>query len=117
MKSGDILLFYRSIDLGGLTSLGIVEKVYENVTDPDKIISYVGKRTVYTKKEIEEISKKPTKVILFRWHLHFETPFKYRDLITHQVLSGPPRTITTIQHDKYLIIKKEVKINDRFTIN
>lgn len=78
LKEGDILLFYRSNDVRELTSLGVVEKVYENVTEPNQIVSYVGKRSVYSRKEIEEMVNKPTKVILFKWHLHFENPLKYK---------------------------------------
>ncbi|RJS72177.1 hypothetical protein CW714_04890 [Methanophagales archaeon] len=55
MKEGDILLFYRSRDVKGITSIGIVEKVYENITNPDEIISYVGKRSVYSQSEIKEV--------------------------------------------------------------
>ncbi|OQX21153.1 MAG: hypothetical protein BWK75_03820 [Candidatus Altiarchaeales archaeon A3] len=117
LKEGDILLFYRSNDISELTSLGVVEKVYENVTNLNQIVSYVGKRSVYSREEIEEISKKPTKAILFRWHLHFDNPIKYKNLLDYQILKGPPQTIIKISHDNYLKIKKEVKINDRYTFN
>jgi len=117
LKEGDILLFYRSNDVRELTSLGVVEKVYENVTEPNQIVSYVGKRSVYSRKEIEEMVNKPTKVILFKWHLHFENPLKYKNLLDYQILKGPPQAIIKISHDKYLKIKGEVKINDRYTFN
>jgi hypothetical protein len=117
IKEGDILLFYRSEDIGGITSLGVVERAYENITDSNQIVSYVGKRSVYSREEIEEMSKKPTKVILFKWHLHFENPLKYKNLFDNQILNGPPQTIIKISHDKYLKIKEEVKINDCYTFN
>ncbi len=94
-----------------------MEKVYENVTSVDQIVSYVGKRSVYSRKEIEEIANKPTKVILFWLSLHFENPLKYKNLLDYQILKGPPQAIIKISHDKYLKIKEEVKINDRYTFN
>ena len=53
---GDILLFYRSRDKI-LTSLGIVEKARVS-RDKNQILKMVGKRTVYTLKEVEEMVKK-----------------------------------------------------------
>lgn len=117
MKEGDILLFYRSWDIKGITSLGIVERVYENVTDPDEIISYVGKRSVYSRQEIENIAKKPTKIILFWWVMHFKEPLRYNQLLNSGILKGPPRTITKISHNQYLKIKEVAKLDDRYTVN
>ena len=116
MKEGDILLFYRSGDARGITSIGIVEKVYDNITNPNRIISYVGKRSVYSYSEINDISKKRTKVILFWWIRHFEKPVEYRFLLDNGILNWPPRTIIKIPHDKYLKIK-EGRIDDRYTIH
>jgi len=117
IKEGDLLLFYRSHDVKGTTSLGIVERIYENITDPDKITSYVGKRSVYTRSEIEEMAKKPTNVILFWWNMHFEKILKYYDLRNIDILKGPPRTLIKISHEKYLKIKEMVRIDDRYTVN
>jgi len=117
MKEGDILLFYRSGDIRGITSTGIVEKVYDNITNSDEIISCVGKRSVYSRLEIEEIAKKPTKIILFWWIMHFEKPVEYRFLLDNGILNWPPRTIIKIPHDKYLKIKGVAEIDERYTIN
>ena len=117
MSEGDILLFYRSVDERRITSLGVIEKVYHNLRNPDEIIRYVGKRSVYTKKEIEEIAKNPTKVILFRQHFHLRTPLALDYLITNNILSGAPQSIVRISHEKYLVIKGGGGINERFTIN
>jgi len=75
--------------------------VYENITNPDEIISYVGKRSVYSQSEIKEIAKKPTKIILFWWIMHFEKPIEYKFLLDNGILNGPPRTIIKIPHNKY----------------
>lgn len=117
MRESDILLFYRSGDVRGITSIGVVEKVYDNLTNPNEIVSYVGKRSVYSLSEIKEISRKPTKIILFWWITHFKKPIKYRSLLDNEVLKGPPQTIIKIPHNKYLKIKEVAEIDDRYTIN
>jgi predicted nucleic acid-binding protein len=117
MSEGDILLFYRSVDERRITSLGVIERVYHDIRNPDEIIRYVGKRSVYTKKEIEEIAKKHTKVILFRQHFHLKNPLALDYLRTNNILSGAPQSIVRIPHEKYLQIKRGGGINERFTIN
>jgi len=117
MSEGDILLFYRSVDERRITSLGVIEKVYHSIKSPDEIIRYVGKRSVYTKNEIEEIAKNPTKVILFRQHFHLRNPLALDYLKTNNILSGAPQSIVRISHERYLLIKRGGGINERFTIN
>jgi predicted nucleic acid-binding protein len=117
MSEGDILLFYRSVDERRITSLGVIEKVYHNIKNPDEIIRYVGKRSVYTKKEIEEIAKNPTKVILFKQHFHLRNPLALDYLRTNNIHTGAPQSIVRISHEKYLLIKRGGGINERFTIN
>jgi hypothetical protein len=69
------------------------------------------------KKEIEEIAKNPTKVILFKQHFHLRNPLALDFLITNNILSGAPQSIVRISHGKYLLIKGGGGINERFTIN
>ena len=68
MAQGDIILFYLSRgkrQLSEIRSIGTIEKVHQGIKDSNDIIKYVGKRTVYSKEEIEQMSQKPTTVILF----------------------------------------------------
>ena len=117
MSEGDILLFYRSVDERRITSLGVIERVYHDIRNPDEIIRYVGKRSVYTKKEIDEIAKKPTKVILFKQNFHLRNPLALDYLKTNSILYGAPQSIVRIPHEKYLLIKQGGGINERFTVN
>ncbi len=117
IRAGHLLLFYRSEDEKAIVSLGVVEKVKYNLRNKDKIANLVGKRTVYSISEIEEISKKPTIVILFIQHFHFKKLISYEILKNNKILRGPPQTITEIKHNKYLIIKKKGGIDERFTFN
>lgn len=113
---GDILLFYRSVDKKEITSLGIVENVFPALRDKDEIIRLVGKRTVYSIDEIEEMVKKPTMVILFTWHFYLGSPLKLKELLRTRILNGAPQSIVQISHEKYLSIKNMEVIDGRFTI-
>lgn len=117
ISKGDILLFYRSKDGLGLTSLGIVENVFSGIFNKDDIIRYVGKRTVYSVDEIDQISKKSTLVLLFNWNFHFKKSINLKLLKELSILTGSPQSITGINHEKYLIIKKAGEIDERFTID
>ena len=117
LTPGDILLFYRSKDKKALVSLGVVEKVHYNLHQRDKVVDLVGKRSVYSSSEIEDIVRKPTTVILFNYHFHFKKSISYDKLIKFQILKGPPQSITEISHENYLKIKKWGKIDERFTFN
>jgi rRNA-processing protein FCF1 len=114
---GDILLFYRSQDLKELKCLGVIEKVYTNLRDKDRIIKIVGKRTVYTIDEIAVIARKPTTVILFTWHFGLKRPLKLVKMKEMKILSAAPQSIVRISHEKYLRIKSEGALDERFTID
>ena len=108
---GDILLFYRSQDLQRITTIGVVEKVEFNVTDADSIRRIVGKRTVYSSQELEEM-KKPVLVIMFRYISHLPNP-----LLLSDVNLSVPQTISHVEDNIYERIKDIGRIDGRFTIN
>lgn len=113
---GDILLFYRTEDDMMITTLGIVERVERNLIDSEKIQKLTAKRTVYSQKDIEEISKSPTMVILFNQHFHFRKPIRYNDMIKENIITGPIQSISEISDDNYRKIIKD-NINVCFTIH
>ncbi len=117
MNVGDILLFYRSEDVQSILSIGVIENIKYDMKDPTKILSIVGKRTVYSYAEIQEISKKSTTVILFNHHFHFKKPVQYKKLLNEKILLGPPQSITEIGHKEYQKIKSLGGIDERFTFN
>lgn len=116
IQKGDLLLFYRSDDLKEITSIGVVDTAFNDLLDPDEIMRHVLKRTVYSRKDIEEMAKKATKVILFKWHFHFPNPINYYDLLKKNIVSGPIQSIQSLSHKDYLEIKRMSGINERFTI-
>ena len=117
MNVGDLLLFYRSEDAQSILSIGVIERVDYDMRDPTEIISIVGKRTVYSTAEIEEISKQNTTVILFNHHFHFKKPIKYKKLLNIGILRGPPQSITEIEHEDYQKIKQIGGIDERFAFD
>lgn len=98
--TGDLALFYRSKDHHRITTLGVVE-TSESCTDPDLIARIVRRRTVYSMDEIEAMTNRPVKVILFRAVHHFHYPPTLRELIRKGILNTAPMTIRAISHSAY----------------
>lgn len=90
---GDVLLFYRTADEKAVTSIGIVDK-FEILQDAARIAGLVSRRTVYSQKDIEEMTTSPTKVILFRLVEHLPQQVSYTQL---QGVCGIPGSIQTIR--------------------
>lgn len=117
LERGDILLFYRSHDHKEVTSLGVCERVEYEVTDTDEVQDIVGRRSVFSRREIEEMTESPTTVILFKWHFDLEDPLHYKVLLDENVLSGPPQTIQELGGKAYEYIREEGGIDGRFIID
>lgn len=100
IKIGDIVLFYRSKDKKAITTIGIVER-FERSNDPDEISKMVSKRTVYSREEIEKLSKKETKVILFRQISHFPSPISTAWMHRNNIIRGSVQTIRKISDDGF----------------
>ncbi|WP_231741456.1 hypothetical protein [Paucibacter sp. KCTC 42545] len=92
---GDVLLFYRTEDEKAVTSIGVVEQ-FEVSADGAQIASLVSRRTVYSIDEIDELAKKPTKIILFRLIGHLSAPVPYVELMREGVVTGPIQSIRKV---------------------
>ena len=117
LREGSLVLFYRSKDEKCITSIGVVEKVEQELQNKEEIIRLVGKRTVYSIEEIEQLAKKQTTVVLFKWHLYLKNPLTLEELKSMGALKGAPQTITQISHEQYLMIKTRGLIDERYTAN
>lgn len=95
VRPGDVLLFYRTVDEKAVTSLGVVEQ-FEVSSDGAQIASLVSRRTVYSLGEIDELAKKPTKVILFRLISHLSVGVPYEELMRDGVVTGPIQSIRKV---------------------
>jgi len=116
IAQGDIIIFYVS-ERRQLISVAVVEAVYGGLQDYRDIIKLVGKRTVYSVNEIQNIATKPSLVILFWQYWHFERPLSYLRLRSMGILKGPPRSIMQISEKNYSLVKETGGIDERFTIN
>lgn len=117
LNQGDILLFYRSRDHKEITSLGVCEQVEYGISDADRVERLVGRRSVFTRREIEEMVETPTTVILFKWNFDLEKPLHYQRLIDEDALSGPPQTIQRLEDKAYEFIREDGGIDERFAVD
>ena len=116
IKKGDILLFYRSTDQK-LTSLCVVDNVFQNQTQLDEILRNVGKRSVFSSSQIKKMLKKPILAISFIHIEHFKNPLNFVNLKELGILNGPPQSIRYISEAKYLTLKKHTIINGSLNVN
>lgn len=93
---GSALLFYRSRKERGGISIGIVEETLIS-SSSEEIARAVGKRTVYTLKEIEELCRRAVLTILFRQARVFRPPIPYIELIRGGVFSRPPQSVMALE--------------------
>ncbi len=115
LKPGDIVLFYRSQDLHAITSLGVVDQFHPD-TPPGEIMRIIGKRSVYSKDEIER-SNKNWSIILFRHHFHLKESIPLDTLKRAGILKSHPQTITEIDQAAYEWIKTNGGIDESFTVH
>lgn len=113
---GDILLFYLSHTERSLTAVGVVEEVYRDVNKPDRIMRYIGKRTVYERWDIEKLAGRGALILLFRWHFYLQPFLRYDDLIKHGIVLKAPQSVMEIPHEKYLLIKEKSGIAEEYTV-
>jgi hypothetical protein len=116
ISPGDLILFYRSDDTKGITSVGVVESFHPGLENVDEISLFVTRRTVYSQVEIERMDK-PLSVILFTHHFHFPRPVLYRDLLNNGILAGPPQVISEVTNEKYSWILEKSGIDRRFAFH
>lgn len=95
IRPGDVLLFYRTGDEMAVTSLGVVE-LFDVSSDGAQIASLVSRRTVYSLGEIDELARKPTKIILFRLVSHLRVAVPYEQLMRDGVVKGPIQSICKV---------------------
>ena len=117
MMTGDLVLFYRSEDLQAITSIGVVEAVHTGIEDGEQIVKLVGKRTVFSRKEIDDLIKKPVSVFLFRHHLHLSRKLRLNTLIEAGILKGAPRSVMEISDHQYKKSMLMGGIDEHFTID
>ncbi len=110
-------MFYRSEDLQAITSIGVVEAVHTGIEDGEQIVKLVGKRTVFSRKEIDDLIKNPVSVFLFRHHLHLSRELRLKTLIEAGILKGAPQSVMEISDHQYKKLRVLGGIDEHFTID
>ncbi len=116
INPGDIVFFYQSENEMAITSYGIVDSFHieESV---DNIMQWVSKRTVYDKKDIQELAQKDVKIILFRLIGHLDKYINFEWLKSKNIVNGYIQSITRISNDKACKIFDEAKLSHRVLSN
>lgn len=98
IEVGDALLFYRSQAEQGVYAAGVVEAVVvsENSTE---ILRLVGDRTVYSEREVGDMTQRAVLAILFRQDRILSPPIRLSELTTAGALAGAPQQITRLRGD------------------
>jgi hypothetical protein len=96
LGQGDLVHFYRSIDSSELTIVGVLEDVLVS-DNPHEISRFVGRRTVYTIAEIEQMCSTPVLALLFRASLTYVPPIGLSQLKASQVITGAPQQIVKMK--------------------
>ncbi|AEM46872.1 hypothetical protein Acife_0670 [Acidithiobacillus ferrivorans SS3] len=99
IKLGDLLLFYRSGDRKSVECVGVVEQTYRG-NDVERVLPLVSKRTVYSRREVEEKLQRKALVILFRLMRTF--PKISIAELERAGIMGPIQSIRKITHEQYL---------------
>ena len=108
VRSGDIVLFYRTHDEKAITTLGVVER-FEVSSSADKIARLVSRRTVYSDREIVRIARRPTKVMLFRLIEHLPKSVPYDWLRKKRLIRGYIQSTRAIGDDTFSRIVREAR--------
>lgn len=103
IEKGSILLFYTSEDKKAITSLGIVDAVFNNFNSFEELYCLVNKRTVYNESQLRTEFKNDSLVILFKLYYSFDKYVTYNFLISNNIIKGPIQRITKLKNPKDLI--------------
>jgi hypothetical protein len=90
----DLLLFYRSHDAKAVGVLGVVEKTLRS-RNPSEILTFVGRRTVYSPDQIVTMCGRvrPVLAILFRQDRFIHPHWTRAELNRQGVMTAWPQTI------------------------
>ncbi|NHA67729.1 GNAT family N-acetyltransferase [Phycicoccus flavus] len=99
VAAGDVLLFYLSRGRR-FSAVGIVEEVLRS-TEPDEVMRFVGRRTVYSASEITEMARRARGVlaIRFRQDRFLEPPITLTDMKLAGALRSWPQSITRLREE------------------
>ena len=107
LTPGSQIFFYRSQGWQSVQAIGVVERVVFS-NDSDEIASFVGKRTVYSSRAIEDMSNKRVQAILFRQAISFRDEITLDTLKENGVVKGPPQSVANIDKGGLEWLRKNI---------
>lgn len=118
VNPSDILLFYISKTKKFIEPVGIVDS-YHKVADLDELMTFVAKRTVFSKESLKNLldTKKVLTVILFRLIVYLKSPIPYTELKKLNSCKNNLTTITNLSEHDYIILKNRGYFDERYIVN
>ena len=130
LKSGDIIIFYRtSGGTGGgyyrsvITTLGIVENVHTNIPNFEQFLRLCGKRSVFSQQELklwwDNIPSNRPFIVNFLYAYSFPKRLNLKTLIELGVIKdiqSAPRGFTEIPNDLFEIILRETESDENIVV-
>lgn len=108
IKPGDNLFFYRSKDFSAITCIGIVEGVMRS-NNPENIARFVGKRTVYSYSEIEEMCRNhDTLAFLFRLVNLVDPKIPLQTLMANGIMKRQPQSISALKNEGIQWLRQQI---------
>lgn len=98
IQPGDILVFYASEFKRSITTIGIVDSVFNNFSSPEELFNMAIKRTVYSLDAIKKLYKPTSKLILFKYYRSLNKPISYNELIEEKIINNVPMSIVKIKN-------------------
>lgn len=106
---GSIILFYCSGTKKAITSLGVVDAVFNKFESFNEMYDLVKKRTVYSEDMLKNNYKADKLVILFKHYYSFNKYVTFDFLISQGIINGYIQTIMQITEEDLLKIFDESK--------
>ena len=107
MRPGDLMFFYRSKDARSIRCVGVVEDTLRSGI-ADELAAFVSKRTVFSRSEIEEMTKTgPALAVLFRVVRYFKRPIESAVIQKHGI-AWPIQSIVTLPEEVYVSMFKDL---------
>ena len=97
LKRNDLIFFYVSAPVQAITSIGIIESVFRS-NELLKVVSHIGKRSVYSFEEIKKMTKQKVLVIEFRFIKHIKQKIKLSNLKEQKIILGAPQSIQNFKN-------------------
>lgn len=102
---GSTVLFYRSTGsraASAVIGVGVVESTMRS-RSPDRLLSFVGRRTVYSAEDVAALCDRGNRevlAILFRQDRYIRQPWSLSELERQHVLSGPPQSVVRVSDSR-----------------